>query len=425
MEACFKGSDTDKRWAHLPALISEAMEEIYRDCGWKPYDLADGTKPFPTMQMLYDKISEIFKTKGYSVDVKADLQTAIEVRIGTLLRRSIGRILNTNTSSPDTKTLMTKPVILELASLNEEEANLMTMFILSRIGEYVKSTRPSGSPLSHVNVLEEAHNIIGKVENSGGEDTANPKVEATKYVLRFLAEMRALGEALIIVDQNPSGVAPEVIKNTNVKLVHRIVSADDREDIGMTMLMDGYQMEDLARLSRGQSYLYQEGMAKPVRINDNFIPKMFPVLYKSPPDNKKLISMLHADTWWIEGLSVEIIQIIKDLEKLSSDIDTSVDYMNGKRIRLEREGENKKEIENLWRLFLEKEKKFNVQYESLDENATIFFKLMEQRSPECKEYAAKTFHPLLTKAYKMVNRSFGQFGALGRRMRESYTTVKC
>jgi hypothetical protein len=423
IEACFKGA-LPINFGSLPALLGEAIEEIYKDCGWNAYDSADGSKPFPTMQMLYDKISEIFNTKDYSADVKGDLKTAIEVRIGSLLRRSIGRIFNTNVSCPNTEDLMTKPVILELDCLNEEQANLITMFMLSRVSEYVRATRSSGSRLSHVIVLEEAHNIIGKVDNQGGEDTANPKVEATKYISRFLAEMRALGEGLIIVDQLPSAVAPEVIKNTNVKLVHRLVSADDREDIGMTMLMDGIQMEDLARLLPGESYLYQEGMTRAVRINELYIPKTFPVLDKAPPDNRELTRMLNSDTWWFEGLFLEIIQITKGLEKLSLDINQSVSLMMKKSIRLQKEGTENREANTLWNIFMQREVKFNEQYKNLNDNTLFFFKLMARRYPEGIGRVEKSFRPLLTKAQKMVMHAFGKFDVLGSCIKKAHITAK-
>ncbi len=412
VEACFRGA-MPINTGPLPALISEAMEEIYKCCGWNGYDIADGSKPFPTMQMLHDKISDIFKTKDYSSDVKGDLKTAIEVRIGNLLRRDIGRIFDTNTSCPDIEELMTSPVILEFDSPNEEHSNLMIMFVLSRLKEYVKATRCSGTPLTHVTVLEEAHNIIGQAENQSNEDIANPKVEATKYVSRFLAEMRALGEGLVIADQLPSAVAPEVIKNTNAKLVHRLLSADDREDIGMTMLMDSIQMEDLARLLPGESYLYQEGMVRPVRINDLYIPKTFPVLGTTPPDDKELIRMLHSNSWWAEGLFIEIVEIIKELETLFNDMVKYVRKIIQINIRLQEKGADKSEFTLLRELVLQEEENFNKRYQHLNNNSVYFIRLMEQRSTYCIESFEKLFRPMLTKVQKMVFRAFRQFDELG------------
>ncbi|EKC62797.1 hypothetical protein LEA_11657, partial [human gut metagenome] len=43
----------------------------------------------------------------------------------------------------------------------------------------------------------------------------------------MLAEVRALGEGIVIADQLPTAMAPEVLKNTGLKLGHRITAQDD------------------------------------------------------------------------------------------------------------------------------------------------------------------------------------------------------
>jgi hypothetical protein len=353
VDACFRGA-LPISFGPLPALIGEAMEAIYRDRGWTGDDVADGSKPFPTMKDLYEKIGEIFESKEYSGEVRGNLKTAIEVRIGTLLRRNIGRIFDTESSSPDIETLMSGPVVLELDYLNEEQANLMTMFVLARIREYVRATRTSKSPLRHVIVLEEAHNIIGKTDSKGGEDQADPKAEATKYVSRFLAEMRALGEGMIIADQLPSAVAPEVVKNTNIKLIHRLVSGDDREDIGLTMLMDPVQMKDLARLLPGESYLFQEGMQKPCKVREVYLAERFPVLEEAPPTHLELIGMLEEEAWWREGVLGEVRGIVSAWETLFGELSTRFSKIEGRRhaqeggSELEEEARDLKERLDAW-----------------------------------------------------------------------------
>ena len=39
--------------------------------------------------------------------------------------------------------------------------------------------------------------------------------------------MRALGEGILIADQLPTAIAPEAIKSTNLKVMHRVVAAED------------------------------------------------------------------------------------------------------------------------------------------------------------------------------------------------------
>lgn len=64
----------------------------------------------------------------------------------------------------------------------------------------------------HVIFFEEAHNLIGpKAQKEGGEG-ADPKIAATAFIVKMLAEVRNLNEAIIIADQLPTAMAPEVIK---------------------------------------------------------------------------------------------------------------------------------------------------------------------------------------------------------------------
>lgn len=53
-------------------------------------------------------------------------------------------------------------------------------------------------------------------------------------------------KVLLSADQLPTAMAPEVIKNTNIKLVHRLTSADDRELVGSTMSASPLQIENMA-----------------------------------------------------------------------------------------------------------------------------------------------------------------------------------
>jgi len=54
----------------------------------------------------------------------------------------------------------------------------------------------------------------------------DPRGHATRLVVRLLAEARAYGVGLVIIDQTPAAVAPEVSKNTTVKIVHRTRQRD-------------------------------------------------------------------------------------------------------------------------------------------------------------------------------------------------------
>ena len=317
LEASFRGALPLS--GPLPALLSEALEEIYYDREWTGSE--EGTPEnlqIPTMRDLYDKITALFETKDYAGEVKSNLKTALEVRIGSLLKRGVGAMLNTQRSSPTIADLLKYPTILELDYLNQDQANLMTFLLLTKIREYIKRqrTEKAGNP-EHILLLEEAHNLVGRnLGTSSGED-ANTKQEAANYVTRMLAEMRALRESIIIADQLPTGVAAEVVKNTNVKIAHRLVSADDRKDIGQGMLLDQSQMEEIARLQPGESFLYMEGWYRPHPVKipyENSAKEKLGV--ESSITNDKIKDVIKSRPWYIQGQQTLLSTALQEYQRL-------------------------------------------------------------------------------------------------------------
>ncbi len=302
LEACFRGALPLS--GPLPALLSEALEEIYYDRGWTGSEQGTPeTLKIPSMRDLYDKITALFETKDYAGEVKSNLKTALEVRIGSLLRRGVGAMLNTQQSYPTIADLLRYPTVLELDYLNQDQANLMTFFLLTKIREYVKRQRRegSGNP-EHVILLEEAHNIVGRNLGASSAEDANTKQEAANYITRMLAEMRALREAIVIADQLPTAVAAEVVKNTNIKIAHRLVSADDRKDIGQAMLLDSSQMEEIARLNTGESFMYMEGWYRPRLVKvpyDNSAKAKLGL--ENSLTNSHLTALIQSKAWYLQG----------------------------------------------------------------------------------------------------------------------------
>jgi hypothetical protein len=319
LEACFRGALPLS--GPLPALLSEALEEIYYDRGWTgseegtPEHLSD---KIPVMRDLYDKITVLFETKDYAGEVKSNLKTALEVRIGSLLRRGVGAMLNAQRSYPSIADLLHSPTILELDYLNQDQANLMTFFVLTKIREYVKRQRTEGGGIpEHIILLEEAHNLVGRNLGTASAEDANTKQEAANYITRMLAEMRAIREAIIIADQLPTTVAAEVVKNTNVKIAHRLVSADDRKDIGQAMLLDQSQTEEIARLNPGESFLYMEGWyrPRPVKIpEENSGKKKLGV--ETSITGSQIQGLLSSKPWYLQGQKTLLDSAIREYSRL-------------------------------------------------------------------------------------------------------------
>ena len=253
----------------MPFLLDTAIEAIYRELGWTPETLyTDQTKlKFPTMSRLYSRLEEELKATTYSPEIRGNLESALQVRIGSLLRREMGDVFDVSSSTIPPEEWVKIPAIIELESMGTGPANFLTLMLCTLIRETLKvSPRHDKEFARHIIFIEEAHNLIGpeSTEVFGGE--ANPKQAATAFVVKMLAEVRALKEGIVIADQLPTVMAQEVIKNTGLKVGFRITSADDRGLLGSTMAANIVQMEEMATFNVGDALISYEGLMKPFKV---------------------------------------------------------------------------------------------------------------------------------------------------------------
>ena len=289
LQACFVGAFN--LFDPLPIFLEQAIRRTYLEKGW--YDDSCGGEEgleTPTLTDLCRNAEYIVEHSGFDVKMKSDFKASLLERLNSLRRGSKGRMLDTPHTIPMDE-LMGRPVILELDSLNGDEKSLLMMFLLSYVYEYCKVARKSGSSLKHMLLVEEAHNLIPA--NKGSSDSrADPSEKTIELFVNMLAEMRALGQGILIADQLPTAIAPQAVKQTNVKILMRVTAKDDREEIGNTMDLNEEQMHQVVNFKTGHAYLYHEGedhvrMLRMRNFKDEFH-------VEEPPDDKELYSLMHT-----------------------------------------------------------------------------------------------------------------------------------
>lgn len=256
LQACFVGAFD--LFDPLPIFLEQAIHRTYLEKGW--YEDSRGGEEgleTPTLSDLCRNAEYIVSHSGFDEKMRSDFQASLLERLNSLRRGSKGRMLDTRHSIP-MENLMNAPVVMELDSLNGDEKALLMMFLLSYVYEYCKVKRKSGSSLKHMLLIEEAHNLIG-AQGAGGDNRANPKAQTIELFVNMLAEMRALGQGILIADQLPTAIAPQAVKQTNVKVLMRVTAKDDREEIGNTMDLNEEQMHQVVNFKTGHAYLYHEG----------------------------------------------------------------------------------------------------------------------------------------------------------------------
>lgn len=307
-----------------PHFIDTCIEKVYLNKGWNINERNTGKREYPTLQELYASLEEAVMESHYQGETLGNLRSVLEVRVGSLLKREIGNVYNVRKSIIEPEEWLLRPVIIELESLGEGPANFMSLLISTLIrevlkvrktsdtldelaakrNEYLRAVLPSDvlgrvpddlllkPELEHVIFYEEAHNLIGPNTDSPAGDSVDPKISATKFLVKMLAEVRALGEGIVIADQLPTAMAPEVLKNTGLKLGHRITAQDDRNLLGSTMSASADQLEEQGTFGTGWALIFYENLLKPFKMRACEWEKGVSKEKYRPPTNARLFDRI-------------------------------------------------------------------------------------------------------------------------------------
>lgn len=248
----------------MPYVLETAVYEIYKDRGWDIVTNENrfGFNLYPTISDLYDKIGYTVASMGYDKEVSSNIRSALEARIHSLMIGGKGAMLNTSRSVPIVS-LLSCPTVLELEDIGDDETKSFVIgILLVQLYEYRKCQKDKingAKKLQHILIVEEAHRLLKHVS-----EEANPtQAKSVEFFCNMLAEIRTYGQGIFIADQIPTKLAPDTIKNTNLKIVHRTVAREDREAIGQAMNMSEDQIAYLSSLPRGFAAVYAEGDNRP------------------------------------------------------------------------------------------------------------------------------------------------------------------
>ncbi len=250
-------------WGPLPNVVEQLIQEAYKRKGFTV--LGDNSKLVPPrFSDLAHLIPEIVPKLGYKKETTDEITAALTVRLNKFCRGTLGQMLNT-TQSVSFEALMQRPVILEMSQItNTDDRSFIMGLILNRCYQYWMARRHEATgELKHLLLVEEAHNLLGNIPESANSEQANPKGKAVRNFANMLAEVRGFGQGIAIAEQNPGGLVPDVMVNTNIKIAHRVVEAKNREALGRSMLLTPQQENSLASLNTGQLLYYIGGNPEP------------------------------------------------------------------------------------------------------------------------------------------------------------------
>jgi hypothetical protein len=201
---------------------------------------------------LRDALDAQVRRLGYAADNTANIRAAVMTRLNLLLapHRAHRFIWPDSVALTD---LLTKPTVVTLSDLGDDEERSFVVLLLAMAVWSAARARVSPAAVDHILVLEEAHRVIPEIAAElSNDENGSARRESAALLTSMLAEVRSFGEQVMVVDQSPAKVASDVVRNTNLKVVHRIVHPEDQAQLGGALGLDEQHHAALGALQRGQ-----------------------------------------------------------------------------------------------------------------------------------------------------------------------------
>ena len=255
----------------FPQIIAQALQRVYEANGWDvvtggPLPGAAAEPDVPTLAQLQRAALEVIGEVGYGRELQADVRGFVDVRLRSLRIGSAGRFFEGGHPA-DIAGLLRRNVVLCLEDIaNDEDKAFLMGTLIIRVVEHLRLAARAGQPagLRHVIVIEEAHRLL-RARREG-----RASAHAVELFAAMLAEIRAYGEGLVIAEQIPSKLVSDVVKNTALKVMHRLPAADDRDLAGAAMNLDDAQSRQVVSLEPGVAAVFADGMDRPIKVRVPF-----------------------------------------------------------------------------------------------------------------------------------------------------------
>jgi uncharacterized protein len=312
----------------FPQIMSQALQRVYHACGWDVITGAGvpgaaAGPVIPTLAQLQRAALEVIDDVGYGRELQADVRGFVDVRLRALRIGSAGRFFEGGHPA-DIGELLSRNVVLAIEDVaNDEDKAFLIGTLIIRIVEYLRllargevhgdggrsevirdgaasaevtgelaarsensgggtagggrdwagraapggdtsggedeAAAVPGDGLRHVIVIEEAHRLL-RASREGAS------AHAVELFASMLAEIRAYGVGIVVAEQIPAKLVPDVVKNTALKILHRLPALDDRQLVGAAMNLDGDQSRQVVSMEPGVAAVFADGMDRPLRI---------------------------------------------------------------------------------------------------------------------------------------------------------------
>lgn len=228
------------------AMVSDIFSDIYHFTHPQAYMFRNALQKMMSEASREENpsVSSLVRTiEAYPLRSAYDNETKVALlrRLVPLTQGQSGKALGGGLPGIGMEEFLGTTVCVELGHMRDTQSRAVFSDVLLKMIYETKVKRKSS--LDHLTVVEEARNIA----------PARRQEDPPSVGERMISELRKFGEAMMFVAQFPTHLAPEVVKNSGSKIVHRLGWPDDVSIVGDSLGLDESQREYVTRLRVGEA----------------------------------------------------------------------------------------------------------------------------------------------------------------------------
>lgn len=232
-------------------ILQKVLDSLYID-----YGIYKGNPDsYPTLRDVEERLHN-YKARGR----EAQWLDSAKRAVGALCFGGIGKVLNVREK---VEIDLNRNIIFELDSLTDSEKTFFTEVFLLWI-YHKRLSEPDREVFKHCTIIEEAHNcLLREKMRLAGKETI------TDIILR---QVRELGEALVVIDQQPSLITPTALSNIHTHIMMKMSYPDDVVTTMRLASLDPSDTEYLRMLKTGWAIAKVPDWHKPFLVKFPLVP---------------------------------------------------------------------------------------------------------------------------------------------------------
>jgi hypothetical protein len=252
----------------MEPAFERMLYALYRDCGWHVEVDTGGIegRRVPTLEDFIEKVRQFeleYPPQGETVGV---IKGGLVNRFLSLTETGLGAVLNCPRSIP-IEEILSKPTVLLLRGIGNQKYKSFVMSILFQVLTEYRQSRGPSRELQHITVIEEAHRLFRTaLATRSSEEKGAPATASIETFCEWLAEQRAFGEGIVVVEQSATKLPGDVLKNTSTQIFFKTKEGIDRRAIADAVGLKERQRDYLGRLVEFEAICSVEGAQRPFLV---------------------------------------------------------------------------------------------------------------------------------------------------------------